>query len=114
MDFGELLKALNLDPYVAIDFETTGLDSESDKIIEVAAVRFEGGEVSDSFSSLVNPGRSIPEFIVNLTGINDDMVANSRSEKEVVPKLASFIGDDPIVAHNINFDYSFYSFLTTK
>tara|TARA_B100000315_G_scaffold47101_1_gene41881 strand:+ start:5260 stop:8082 length:2823 start_codon:yes stop_codon:yes gene_type:complete len=114
MDFGELLKALNLDPYIALDFETTGFDPASDKIIEVAAVRFEGGEVSDSFSSLVNPGRAIPEFIVNLTGISDDMVADSPDEKEVVPKLAGFIGDDPIVAHNISFDYSFYSFLTSK
>ncbi|OQY83179.1 MAG: DNA polymerase III subunit epsilon, partial [Anaerolineae bacterium UTCFX3] len=59
---------------VAIDIETTGLDKDRDAIIEIGAVRFNGKRVEDEFSTLVNPGKHIPEFITGLTGIDDSMV----------------------------------------
>ena len=56
----DLLKKLNLSTFVAIDFETTGLDPYHDRIIEIAAIRFKNGEISDRFVSLINPQRNIP------------------------------------------------------
>lgn len=94
-------------PIVALDLETTGLDPRSDAIIEVGAVRFEGNRVVDEFSTLINPGRQIPEFITGLTGISNEMVRQSPSIRDILPELDSFIGDAPILGHNIQFDLSF-------
>jgi DNA polymerase III epsilon subunit-like protein len=59
---------------VSIDIETTGLDSNKDVIIEIGAVKFKDHRIEDEFSSQINPGRHIPEFITQLTGISDEMV----------------------------------------
>ena len=56
---------------VSLDIETTGLDESRDSIIEIAAVKFNGRRVEDEFSTLVNPGKHIPDFITGLTGIDD-------------------------------------------
>ena len=58
-----LLKKINLSDFVALDFETTGIDSVNDRIIEVAAIRFSAGKPADKFVKLINPGRIIPDFI---------------------------------------------------
>jgi len=63
--------------YVAIDLETTGLDPDNNAIIEVAVVTFQGGEILDEWSSLVNPLEPIPEFITDLTGITQRMVEDA-------------------------------------
>jgi DNA polymerase-3 subunit epsilon/ATP-dependent DNA helicase DinG len=93
---------------VALDLETTGLDHERDAIIEIGARRFDGNRVEDEWTTLVNPGRHIPEFITNLTGISDEMVRQAPRIRDVLDKLAAFIGDLPILGHNIQFDLSFF------
>ncbi|MEW6094569.1 MAG: helicase C-terminal domain-containing protein [Chloroflexota bacterium] len=93
---------------VALDIETTGLDSKTDAIIEIGARRFEGHRLEDEFTTLVNPNRHIPEFITGLTGIDDAMVRQAPRIREVLDELAAFIGDSPILGHNIKFDLSFF------
>ncbi len=63
--------------YVAFDIETTGLNPKYDKIIEIGAVRVRDGEPADTFSTFINPGKSLPERIVELTGIHDEDVAGA-------------------------------------
>ncbi|MRR32921.1 3'-5' exonuclease, partial [bacterium] len=92
---------------VAIDIETTGLDSQSDAIIEIAAVRFNGHRVEAEWSSLINPGRPIPPMITQLTGITNEMVRNAPPIRAVVNDFADFVGDAPVVGHNVGFDLSF-------
>ncbi|MCL0047672.1 exonuclease domain-containing protein, partial [Dehalococcoidia bacterium] len=60
--------------FVALDLETTGLDSAKDTIIEIGAVKFVGEEIIDSFQTFINPGRTIPEFVQRLTGISPNQV----------------------------------------
>ena len=103
----ELLKRLDLSTFIAFDFETTGLDHQNDKIIEVAAIKFIDGEIADRYVELVNPGMSIPSVITEITGISDKMVLSSPSEELIIDDLLSFIGDNPLVAHNIHFDEKF-------
>jgi DNA polymerase-3 subunit epsilon/ATP-dependent DNA helicase DinG len=92
---------------VAIDIETTGLSEERDAIIEIGAVKFKGRRVEDEWSSLINPNRHIPEFISGLTGISDVEVRNAPRFREVAPELEAFVGDAPVIGHNVRFDLSF-------
>jgi ATP-dependent DNA helicase DinG len=96
-----------MDSIVALDIETTGLEADKDAIIEIGAVRFNGKRVEGEWNSLINPGRRIPPFITQLTGITDQMVLQSPSIKEVIPELAHFCGRLPILGHNVRFDLSF-------
>ena len=89
---------------VAIDIETTGLDPQKDAIIEIAAVRFNGHRVEDEWTKLINPGRPIPRLITQLTGINDEMVRQAPPLNAVLQDLADFVGDDPVIGHNIRFE----------
>lgn len=95
------------DTYVAIDLETTGLDPKHDKIIEIGAALISGGEVTETFSTLVNPRRELDERIEELTGITVDMVADAPDIGEVIGGVVEFCGDLPLLGHNIIFDYSF-------
>ena len=92
---------------VSLDLETTGLDSYKDAIIEIGAVKFRGDEVIDTFSTFVNPGRSIPPKITDLTGITDRDVNAAPALFSVMPRLASFVRDLPVIAHNVSFDLGF-------
>lgn len=92
---------------VALDIETTGLDPAKDAIIEIGAVRFKDHRIEDEWTTLINPGRHIPEFISGLTGISDAMVRESPCLKDILPKLESFIGDMPVIGHNVRFDLGF-------
>lgn len=103
-------KGQNLnDTYVVFDLETTGFSSKNDKIIEIGAVKIKNGEIIGNFSEFVNPKRPIPYKIIELTGINDDMVRNAETIEEILPKFLEFIGDSVVVAHNASFDCSFIS-----
>ncbi len=93
--------------FVAIDIETTGLDESRDSIIEIAAVKFKGNRVEDEWSSLINPNRHIPEFITQLTGIDDAMLRQAPRVRDVAHELEAFVGDAPIVGHNVRFDVGF-------
>jgi len=93
--------------FVAIDIETTGLDNDREAITEIGAVKFKGNRVEDEWSSLINPNRHIPEFITGLTGIDDAMVREAPRLRDVAHELEAFVGDAPIVGHNIRFDLGF-------
>ena len=80
MERKELLELLNLSTFIAFDFETTGLDPNNDKIIEIAAIRFNNGEITDRFVSLVNPEFDIPHLITEITGISNSMVFQCTKE----------------------------------
>lgn len=95
------------DTFVVFDLETTGLDIKNDKIIEIGAVKVQNGEITDRFSTFINPCEPISEEIKNLTGIYDDMVENAPIESEILPKFLDFIGDSVLVAHNASFDTGF-------
>ena len=95
--------------WVSLDLETTGLSAEEDEIIEVGAVKFQGQNTLDTFQSFVNPGRRLDDFIKNYTGITQEEVDRAPSFSTVAGKLASFIGSDPIVGHNLAFDLGFLS-----
>lgn len=93
--------------YVAFDIETTGLNPKFDKIIEIGAVRIRDGEVAEIFSSFVNPARSLPERIVELTGIQDSDVKEAPYMEDILDAFLAFLGDDVLLGHNLLFDYSF-------
>jgi DNA polymerase-3 subunit epsilon/ATP-dependent DNA helicase DinG len=92
---------------VALDIETTGLDHQKDAVLEIGAVRFNERRVEGEWSTFVNPGRSIPPFITQLTGITNEMVSNAPPLRNVLGDLVKFIGDAPVVGHNVSFDLSF-------
>lgn len=98
---------MNLNSFVAFDFETTGTDPRQDRIIEVGAVRFEGGSVTGTFSALVDPGCPIPSRIRRLTGIGDGDVAGQPGIHEILPNFVEFCGGLPLIAHNAPFDLGF-------
>ena len=94
--------------YVVVDLETTGLSPERDRIIEIAAVKVENDAVTDKFSTLVNPHRHIDSYITSITGIDDSMVKNAPDIGEAMPAFLKFLGDMPILGHNvIRFDLRF-------
>ena len=95
--------------YVVLDIETTGLSRWRDKIIEIAAVKYEKTTEKETYSTLINPGRRIPEKVTELTGITDEDVLEAPKIREVLPELKAFLGDLPIVAHNAPFDMGFLS-----
>lgn len=97
-----------LDKFVVVDLETTGNNpKKGDKIIQFAAVVIENGKITGSFSSLVNPQRSIPAFIEELTGLEDEMVKDAPLFAEIAPKVNSLLEGAYFVAHNVLFDLSF-------
>ena len=92
---------------VSIDIESTGLDENRDAIIEIAAVRFNGRRVENEFTTLINPGKHIPDFITGLTGIDDKMVRDAPRLRDIAHELTAFVGDSPILGHNVKFDIGF-------
>ena len=96
-----------LDEFVALDLETTGLSVESDLIIEVGATRFDRSGCYENYRTFVNPGRSIPIEVQELTGISNADIANAPRFSEVRDEVRAFIGDLPIVGQNIAFDIAF-------
>ena len=95
--------------YVALDLETTGLDSEREEIIEIGAVKFQGTHVLETFETLVNPHRMIPAFITQLTGITQRQVDTAPPLTDVAEQLLTFLDQFPLVGHNIPFDLGFLS-----
>lgn len=94
--------------YTLFDLETTGISRESDEIIEISAVKVRGGEVVDEFTSLVNPGISIPYEATLVNHITNSMVRNAPSIRQLLPPFFRFAGNDILVGHNIaNFDIPF-------
>src|SRR2546421_11885774 len=92
---------------VALDLETTGLHVEQDTILEVAAIKFQGNRVVDTFETFIAPGRSIPYRVQRLTGIKPELLAGAPPFPAIARKLQTFLGDAPIVGHSIPFDVAF-------
>jgi len=93
---------------VALDLETTGLDPESDRIIEIGAVKFFlGNECLETFHTLVNPQRPLPNRVRLITGITAEELESAPVFSSVAGQLLSFVGDHPIVGQNIGFDLDF-------
>lgn len=92
---------------IILDIETTGLSPLAEEITEIGALKVIEGEIVETFSQLINPGKGIPERITEITGITDEMVADKPSIETVMPEFISFCGDDYIVGHNVGFDYGF-------
>lgn len=93
--------------YAIVDIETTGGVAKYERITEIAIVLHDGEKVVDSFSTLLNPERSIPWNITQITGITDEMVAGAPRFFEVAKQIVEMTEGHIFVAHNVNFDYSF-------
>lgn len=94
--------------YVVFDFETTGFNAGgADSIIEIGAVKIRNGEILEKYDELINPGRPLPQKIVDVTNITDDMLAGKDNEENAVKRFIDWFGDCPMVAHNAKFDVSF-------
>ena len=95
------------DSYIALDLETTGLSPAEDRILEIGAVRVEGGRIRERYETLLNPGIRISPRIQELTGITDEMAAGGKDTRTAVAELVEFCKGLPLLGHNILFDYSF-------
>ena len=93
--------------YIALDLETTGLSAESDRILEIGALKIEEGEVTASYETFVDCEIKIPEKITDLTGITDEMIAGSPCMEAAVKGFLEFAGETALLGHNLPFDYGF-------
>ena len=93
--------------YAILDIETTGGNSNNEKITEIAVFIHDGEKVVEEFHTLLDPEKNIPPYIVRLTGITDEMVHNSPKFYEIAKQLVELTEDKVIVAHNSAFDYNF-------
>lgn len=94
--------------YVVFDLETTGINQELDDIIEISAIKVKNHEITEEFSTLVNPGRKIPKAATAVNGITDEMVADAPDIATAMEAFLTFIGEEVLVGHNIHtFDTNF-------
>ena len=94
--------------YVVFDLETTGTSCNKDRVVEISAIKVEGGNIVDEFSTLVNPECPIPFYASQVNGITDDMVEDAPLFKEALADFLEFSGDMVLVGHNIHtFDLKF-------
>lgn len=93
--------------YIAIDLEMTGLKVKKDRILELGAVHMRAGHVHAQFSALVNPRCAVPQEITKLTGITQEMADSGETISAVLPRFLDFIGELPLLGHNLSFDYLF-------
>jgi len=92
---------------VALDLETTGLDPEIDQIIEIGIIRCQDDQILDEFHSLIDPGIPIPSKVTAITGIKTTDVSGHPRLDAILPQIREFVGNSPIIAHNISFDLGF-------
>ncbi|KEO73867.1 DNA polymerase III subunit epsilon [Anditalea andensis] len=93
--------------YAIVDIETTGGVSQNGGITEVAVIIHDGTQITDTYQTLINPGRAIPGFITGLTGISNEMVEGAPFFHEIAEDLLLLLKDKVFVAHNVNFDFNF-------
>lgn len=110
----EIGKYLYDNDVVVFDIETTGLDALTCEIIEIGAVKIKSGKIVETFETLIKPKAHIPDEIVNLTGITDDMVKDSHNIKQILPDFYKFCYGTTIMAYNIDFDYKFINIAGMK
>ena len=102
------------DTFVSLDIETTGLSPLTCSIIEIGAVKFEKGQIVDTYSQLIDPGFPISAFTTDLTGITNDMLSGMPDIEAVMPDFLKFAGDYPVIAHNADFDCGFIKYYCEK
>lgn len=107
MEFSKYLASIGLKTFVAYDLETTGLDPVNDYIIEFGAVKVVDGKIADHMQQFIKPPIPIPPFITKITTITDEMVADAPALEGVMEDIFDFLGDYPLVGHNVMFDYNF-------
>lgn len=90
--------------FVCIDLEATGLDPKTERIVEIAVIKFTFDKILDTFDSLVNPEIEIPIISQNIHNISFDMVKDKPKIKELLPTILNFIGKHIIIGHGIKFD----------
>ncbi|MBQ2897367.1 MAG: PolC-type DNA polymerase III [Clostridia bacterium] len=100
--------------FIALDIETTGLSPLTSSIIEIGAVKIEKGQITDTYSQLIDPGFQISSFTTDLTGITNDMLLGMPDIKTALPEFLDFAGDLPIIAHNADFDCGFIKYNCDK
>jgi len=93
--------------YTVIDLETTGFDSYMDDIIEFGAIKYRNNIEVARYNTLINPGRLVDEFIIEHTGITNEMLESAPNIEIVIQEIKNFIDNDVLVAHNANFDVNF-------
>lgn len=93
--------------FIGFDIETTGTLSHQDLIVEIAAVRFQGGQVQEAYQSFIGIKSAMPEQATAINGITDDMLKGQPSVQKVLTDFAFFCGDHLLVAHNAIFDFQF-------
>lgn len=93
--------------YIILDIETTGLEPTVHELTEIGALKVEGGELKDIFSSLIKPKYPITPEITRITGIDDEIVKDAPPANQVLEKFISFIEDHILVIHNVDFDFPF-------
>ena len=92
---------------VVFDFETTGLDTTLDRIIEIGAIKYRNHQEIDSWTQLINPGMNLTETAANITGISNEMLADQPFISEVLDDFLQFIEGSILCAHNAEFDMAF-------
>jgi DNA polymerase-3 subunit epsilon len=93
--------------YAIVDIETTGGYAANHRITEIAIFHHDGIQITETYHTLINPGRDIPHYITGLTGISTEMVLNAPTFEEVAEEIFGFLDGKVFVAHNAHFDYSF-------
>jgi len=97
--------------YCVLDLETTGFSPRTEKITEIGIMKLKDGEVIEKFSCFVNPEKPIPQKVVEVTNITDDMVKDAEKIEQVFPKMLEFIKGSVLVAHNAKFDIGFLKYV---
>ncbi len=105
-----MLEILKDSEYVVLDLETTWLIPYREWITEIAAIKCKNWKILGEFQTLINPERHIPNWIVRLTWITNEMVADAPTINEVMPNFSEFLGNDIIVGHNVSFDFRFLNY----
>ena len=100
--------------YCVFDLETTGISHITEKITEIGIMKIKNGKVIDTFESFVNPEKPIPEKVVEVTHITDDMVKDAPTIDQIMPDVLKFMGDSVLVAHNADFDIGFMKYNCEK
>ena len=93
--------------FAIIDVETTGRSPKNEKITEIAIYIHDGEKITEALNTLINPERSIPYYITQLTGISNELVKDAPKFYEVAGKIVELTENRTFVAHNVNFDYAF-------
>ena len=96
-----------VDDYVVFDLETTGLDCNINFIIEIGALKYRNNELVEEFNFLINPEISLPDIIIDITGLTDEYLKYKENIEVVLPKFLNFIEDLHLIAHNNEFDLGF-------